>query len=289
MSTNKSKLEFVYSQIVAKYINERLDFKHFIQTCHKNKDAALSLKTNNFSMIIGDEIRFPNIETQIIYTHYDIPLIYANRKIKYIKPRKTFMGLSCHLKNNIKLNYEKFKNHNIRIICIHHNDIPITISNGFNSLTKLVLDNSYDNRIYSYNINVNLPSLKCLSIINFNKTNFTLFTPNLIYLDIRYFKSLKIKEHKLLMINICVKKGIITCNFNYPFYYNGIKCNNLLEYNKVVENNIICDNKNFDKNDLLEYLISDNKIKDELDFKNTMKTLFSFETVSDIYHDDDIN
>jgi hypothetical protein len=293
MNMNKSKLEFIYSQIIAKYINERSDFKHFIQTCHKNKDAALSLKTNSFPMIIGDEIRFPNIETQIIYTDYDIPLIYTNRKIKYIKPKKTFVGLDCPLKiydpniisdnKNIKLNYEKFKNHNIHLYYGLYNNISTTISDGFDSLTKLVLDNSRYNKIYTYNMNINLPSLKCLSIINFDKANFILFTPNLICLNVKYFESMKIKEHNLLMINTSENKRIM-CNFNYPFYYNGIKCNDLTQYIKIIKDNIIYNNRNLNKLDLSEYLIFNDNIKDEIDFMNAIKILCSLETVPIIYN-----
>ena len=86
-----SKLDVFHAQVVASYLNNRQTIYDFIKTCKKNKDALLRLKINNIPIIVGDEIRFPYIETQEIFDEeHDNLLIYPNRKIKYFKRRDKF-------------------------------------------------------------------------------------------------------------------------------------------------------------------------------------------------------
>lgn len=231
-----SKLDIFHSQIVALYITSRSDFYNFIKTCSKNKDAALSLKINIFPMIFGDELRFPNIETQYIKDDADNEnlLIYPNKKIKYINTdiRLNSKYLENENENEINLNGDKFKNIKICHIYNSCNDLLINSTlqdDQFNLLIHLKISRCFMDKDKLQNIKLNLPFLKTLIITYCNNANITLSTPSLKYLDIKYFKSVKIIYHDLIVFHTYEPKNI-ECNFHYPFYYNGEKCENVNQY-----------------------------------------------------------
>ena len=260
-----SKLDLFHSQIVALYIKTRSDFYNFIKTCSKNKNAALSLKVNNFPMIFGDELRFPNIETQYIFeknSKEENILIYPNRKIKYKYQVVDKFIMDANKTEIVLNNNDKFKNSKRCHINNRYN-IYLFIHNSFDSLVYLTICN-VDND--SIDINIELPHLKYLFITYSNKCNIKLNTPSLKYLNIPYFKSVKIESHNLIAFHTAEPKNI-DCNFHYPFYYNGIKCQDIHQYlflSKLIFNlsfhiNIICSYRD-------NYASLNDELQNQIDF-----------------------
>ena len=233
-------LEFVYSQIIASHINKRKDFYNFMLTNHKNKDAALSLKVNNFPLFQGDELRFPNIETQIIYDDYDIPMVYLNKKLKYIKHHLNQIHIICDIPlDEVKLDIKKVNNlkrvdfSKSNNICLSISKMPnIIINKSFNNLTKLFIKIS---DLLTKEININIPSLKILRIWEANNSNILLNTMKLKILIIPRFNSLTINQHNILCFDTnCDSINKIKCDFNYPFLYNGVICHNINNFTKLI-------------------------------------------------------
>ena len=266
------KLEFIYSQIIAKYITNRKDFYNFILTNHKNKNAALSLKINNFPLIQGDELRFPNIETQIIYDNYDIPMVYLNRKIKYIKDYYYYHNnqiiliydkpsdeIKLNINKSNRINNYKYNHYN----CSKCNNIwliiskmpDIIINDSFKNLTKLFISISDNN---TNKINIELPSLKLLKILESesNNVDITINAMKLNILIVPKFKSLTVNQHNLLCIDTNFNSiDKIKCDFNYPFVYNGIICHNFNEFKQCENINEFERYKNnYDYNKMLELI-----------------------------------
>lgn len=264
-----SKLDVFHSQIVASYLNKRQTIYDFIKTCKKNKDALLRLKINNIPIIVGDEIRFPNIETQKIFDNErDNLLVYPNRKIKYIRQEDKHRD-NWNYKNVSEFNLKSDEYKNIMYLKIDYNhNKTIHIYNQFDTLISLRLEGIYRKRDKLKDISINLPLLKSLILVYYNNVNFTLNTPSLKFLDAKYFKSIKISFHDLIAVHTYeIKK--IECNFHYPFYYNGEKCNNINEY---LESAKFKHKLQFDSvkeyYDSGEYFKLDDESKNRIDFIN---------------------
>jgi len=237
MNSNKKQLEFAYIQIVSLYINKRKDIYNLIFTNHKNKDAILSLKFNIIPMRHGDELRFPNIETQLIYPYDEYyVLVYPTRKIKYKSFNRYFRKME--IENNVK-NYE-LKTYSNKYIKLTNYSICPTIniySNNLNNLIYLKIYKSLLIQDTQQTLNINLPSLKSLTIGIFKNADFILNTPQLLYLDVDTCNSIKIINHNLVYIHCyTILDNEIDCKFNYPFYYNGYKCKDYNGFKKVMKN-----------------------------------------------------
>lgn len=227
-----SKLDLFHSQIIALYLKSRSDFYNFIKTCSKNKDAALSLKINTFPMIFADELRFPNIETQYIFDKNDNYLIYPNRKLKYVSTSKNIKTITpSSNKNKIDLNDKEFKN--VKYCYISDICVNLLVSNQFDSLIYLQIYGKFSTKDIPHSITINLPFLKTLIFMYCNATDIVLDTPSLKFLDLKYFNSAKIITHDLITIN-SYDSGNIDCDFHYPFYYNGVLCENKEQYQSLI-------------------------------------------------------
>lgn len=291
-----SNLEFPYLQIVALYISRRKSLFRFIKVNHKTKDVVLSLKINPVIMCLGDELRFPNIETQQIYKGLNNNiLMYPNRNIKYIYHHnhenvfekssvEDYSTVIEQLDDNIKkMNINIFKERLFMYPNSYSNiNIIYNIGNSLNNLKYLYLRLPHDNII---EINLDLPNLLYLRIES--KSTVNLFTPKLKILEKYKSGPIYIKEHSLIYIDKVDNQSVIISNtpFNNLIYRNNTGCY-FMKSGKLLLNsydllkNLIPINMEFVKNynfsgseEIIENVIDDIKepsIADEIDFESVV-------------------
>jgi len=228
---NNIKLEFPFIQIILTHINERRCLFNLIKVSHKIKDAILSLPMNYVPLKFGDELRFPNIQTQQIFKTYDNLLMFKNRKIKYITySLDRYNNLSYISNIQFGISLDKFNKR-------------ITINSDIINYTSYLLNLKLNIDISKFNYNINLLKAKKL-FINLNccenntKINIKINSPNLKYLYIdasnHSFEKHRFNNNCSINFNGCNLKlvqvnnkynsniNIMGIYFNYPYISNNV-------------------------------------------------------------------